>query len=48
MINFVIIFQNLDQFFEISERMFREVKNLKDKYPEKWKEMVVITMFFTL
>tara|TARA_B100000242_G_scaffold100220_1_gene68994 strand:- start:33 stop:251 length:219 start_codon:yes stop_codon:yes gene_type:complete len=42
------ISQNLDQFFEINERMVREVKNIKDKYPKKWKEMVAMTMFSTL
>ena len=39
---YLFIFQNLDQFFEISERMVREVKNIKDKYPESWKEMVAM------
>ena len=42
---FLFIFQNLDQFFEISERMVREVKNIKDKYPKNWREMVAMTMF---
>ncbi len=41
----VIIFQNLDQFFEINERMVRDVKNIKDKNPKNWKELVAITMF---
>ena len=45
---FHFIFQNLDQFFEISERMVREVKNIKDKYPKNWREMVAMTMFSTL
>ena len=45
---FVIISQNLDQFFEISERMVRELKNIKDKHPKNWKEMVAMTMFSTL
>ena len=45
---FLFIFQNLDQFFEISERMVREVKNIKDKYPKNWREMVAMTMFSTL
>ena len=45
---YLFISQNLDQFFEINERMVREVKNIKDKYPEKWKEMVAMTMFSTL
>jgi len=45
---YLFIFQNLDQFFEISERMVREVKNIKDKYPKNWQEMVAMTMFSTL
>ena len=45
---YLFIFQNLDQFFEISERMVSEVKNIKDKYPKNWKEMVAMTMFSTL
>ena len=45
---YLFISQNLDQFFEISERMVREVKNIKDKYPKHWKEMVAMTMFSTL
>ena len=45
---YLFISQNLDQFFEISERMVREVKNIKDKYPENWREMVAMTMFSTL
>ena len=45
---YLFIFQNLDQFFEISERMVREVKNIKDKYPKNWREMVAMTMFSTL
>ena len=45
---YLFISQNLDQFFEISERMVREVKNIKDKYPKNWKEMVAMTMFSTL
>ena len=44
----LFISQNLDQFFEISERMVKEVKNIKDKYPKNWKEMVAMTMFSTL
>jgi len=45
---FLFIFQNLDQFFEISDRMVREVENIKDKYPKNWREMVAMTMFSTL
>ena len=45
---YLFISQNLDQFFEISERMVREVKNIKDKYPKNWREMVAMTMFSTL
>ena len=44
----LFIFHNLDQFFEISERMVSEVKNIKDRYPKNWKEMVAMTMFSTL
>ncbi len=44
---YLFIFQNLDQFFEISERMVREVKNIKDNYPKNWREMVAMTMFST-
>ena len=42
------ISQNLDQLFEISERMVGEVKKKKDRYPNSWKEMVAMTMFSTL
>ena len=45
---YIFIFQNLDQFFEISERMVGEVKNIKDNYPKNWREMVAMTMFSTL
>ena len=45
---YLFLFENLDQFFEISERMVKEVKNIKDKYPKNWKEMVAMTMFSTL
>ena len=45
---YLFIFQNLDQFFEISERMVKEVKNIRDKYPKNWREMVAMTMFSTL
>ena len=45
---YLFISQNLDQFFEISERMVKEVKNIKDKHPKNWKEMVAMTMFSTL
>ncbi len=44
----LFIVQNLDQFFEISERMVSEVKNIKDRHPKNWKEMVAMTMFSTL
>ena len=42
------ISQNSDQFFEISERMVSEVKKIKDRHPNSWKEMVAMTMFSTL
>ena len=45
---YIFISQNIDQFFEISERMVSEVKNIKDRYPNNWKEMVAMTMFSTL
>ncbi len=45
---YIFIIQNADQFLEISERMVREVKNIKDKYPKNWREMVAMTMFSTL
>ena len=45
---YLFISLNLDQFFEISERMVKEVKIIKDKYPKNWKEMVAMTMFSTL
>ena len=45
---YLFIFQNLDQFFEISERMVNEVKKIKDRHPNHWKEMVAMTMFSTL
>ena len=44
---YLFIFQNLDQFFEITERMLSEVKNIKDRYPKNWKEMVVLKIFST-
>ena len=40
--------QNVDQFFEISERMFREVKDINDRYTDNWKEMLAMTMISTL
>ena len=40
--------QNSDQLFEISERMVSEVKKIKDRHPNNWKEMVAMTMFSTL
>ena len=45
---YIFISQNVDQFFEISESMISEVKNIKDRYPNDWKEMVAMTMFSTL
>ena len=45
---YIFICQNSDQFFEISERMVGEVKRIKDRYPNTWKEMVAMTMFSTL
>lgn len=45
---YLFICQNLDQFFEISERMVVEVKKIKDRHPNNWKEMVAMTMFSTL
>ena len=45
---YIFISQNSDQFFEISERMVSEVKNIKDRYPKNWREMVAMTMFSTL
>ena len=45
---FLFISQNADQFFEISERMVSEVKKIKDRHPNSWKEMVAMTMFSTL
>ena len=45
---YTFISENIDQFFEISERMVSEVKNMKDRYPNNWKEMVAMTMFSTL
>ena len=45
---YIFISQNSDQFFEISERMVVEVKKIKDRHPNNWKEMVAMTMFSTL
>ena len=45
---YTFISENIDQFFEISERMVSEVKNIKDRHPNNWKEMVAMTMFSTL
>ena len=45
---YIFITQNADQFLEISERMVVEVKKIKDRYPNNWKEMVAMTMFSTL
>ncbi len=44
----IFITQNADQFLEISERMVVEVKKIKDRHPNNWKEMVAMTMFSTL
>ena len=45
---YTFITKNADQFFEISERMVVEVKKIKDRHPNNWKEMVAMTMFSTL
>ena len=45
---YIFIFKNVDQFFEISERMVSEVKNIKDRHPNDWREMVAMTMFSTI
>ena len=45
---YIFISQNSDQFFEISERMVSEIKKIKDRHPNNWKEMVAMTMFSTL
>ena len=45
---YLFISQNLNQFFEMSDRMVCEVKNIKDRYPKNWREMVAMTMFSTL
>ena len=45
---YIFISQNSEQFLEISERMVSEVKKIKDRYPNNWKEMVAMTMFSTL
>ena len=45
---YIFITQNADQFLEISERMVGEVKKIKDRHPNNWKEMVAMTMFSTL
>ena len=45
---YLFISQNSNQFFEISERMVSEVKKIKDRHPNNWKEMVAMTMFSTL
>ncbi len=44
----IFISQNADQFLEISERMVGDIKNIKDRHPNNWKEMVAMTMFSTL
>ena len=45
---YIFISHNADQFLEISERMVGEVKKIKNKHPNNWKEMVAMTMFSTL
>ena len=45
---YIFITENADQFLEISERMVGEVKKIKDRHPNNWKEMVAMTMFSTL
>ena len=45
---YIFISQNVDQFFEISESMVSEIKNIEDRYPKDWKEMLAMTMFSTL
>ena len=45
---YIFISKNVDQFFEISERMVSEVKNIKDRHPNDWREMVAVTMFSTI
>ena len=45
---YIFISQNADQFFEISERIIVEVKNIKDRHPNDWKELVAMTMFSTI
>ena len=45
---YIFIAQNADQFLELSERMVDEVKKIKDRHPNNWKEMVAMTMFSTL
>ena len=45
---YIFISQNSDQFFEISERIVGEIKKIKDRHPNNWKEMVAMTMFSTL
>ena len=45
---YIFFTQNADQFLEISERIVGEVKKIKDRHPNNWKEMVAMTMFSTL
>jgi coenzyme F420-reducing hydrogenase delta subunit len=45
---YIFITENADQFLEVSERMVGEVKKIKDRHPNNWKEMVAMTMFSTL
>ena len=43
---YTFIFRHFDQFFEISSWV-AEVKKLKGRHPNRWKETVSITMFST-
>ena len=45
---YIFMTHNADQFLEISERTVGEVKKIKDRHPNNWKEMVAMTMFTTL
>jgi hypothetical protein len=45
---YIFITQNADQFLEITDRTVGEVKKIKDRHPNNWKELVVMTMFPTL
>ena len=45
---YIFISKNVDHFFKTSERMVSEVKNIKDRHPNDWREMVAMTMFSTI